>query len=77
MSKGNVARHKIFVLSKMDNVPRMKLFKIRMISEGGYWDQYKITFPKREVKMEMKEVKVENENEILQYLERYETKGLK
>jgi hypothetical protein len=56
---------------KMDNVPGMKLFRILIIASGGYYPEYKMSFPKRGMLYEMKEIQVENREEILHYFDKY------
>lgn len=55
----------------MDNVPEMKLSKISIYALGMFYKQYNITLPPREYVMEMKELAIENKNEILGYFEKY------
>jgi hypothetical protein len=55
----------------MDNIKNMKLFKVRILASGAYYEQYKIAFPKREIYYEMKKIPVENTEAILDYFNRY------
>ncbi len=56
---------------KMDNVNNMKLFKIRIVAKGAYYEEYKTIIPEREYLYEMEEIRVENEKEIMSYFNRY------
>ena len=52
---------------KMDNVKGMKLHKILVKVSGGFYKEYNITFPPRELLQEMKEITIENKDEIMNY----------
>lgn len=56
---------------KMDNESGMKLYKIIVAARGGYYKEYKLTFPPREFLLEMKEIIIENQEEILRYFKSY------
>jgi hypothetical protein len=57
---------------KLDNVKGMKLFRIRLLAHGGYWEKFKMFMPKREAELqEMKEIELENKEEILSYFKKY------
>ena len=43
-----------------------------MVAHGGYWEQYKQILPERELLLEMKEIPVENADEVLNYFKNYE-----
>lgn len=60
----------------MDNVPEMKLSKISIYAPGMFYKQYNMTFPPREYVMEMKELAVENKEEILGYFEKYQKNNM-
>jgi hypothetical protein len=57
---------------KMDNIKGKKLFKIKIVARGAFYPEYKLTFPKREIVLEMKEKPIENKDQILSYFEKYE-----
>lgn len=61
---------------KMDNVKGMKLTKILVKVSGGFYKEYNITFPPRELLQEMKEMTVENEDEIMNYFRKYQLQEL-
>jgi hypothetical protein len=56
---------------KMDGIKNRKLFKIRIIAHGAYYKEYNMTFPQRETLLEMKEVSLQNKDEILTYFNKY------
>jgi len=60
-----------FFSKSMDDEKGMKLFKIRAVAQGHYYDEYKFFLPKREFLYEMTEIPIENKAEILSYFERY------
>ena len=62
---------------KMDNVKDMKLFKARIVGHGMYYDPDKVYFPERESSNEIKEVPIENREEIIGYFNRYKKEHLK
>lgn len=61
---------------KMDNVKGMKLNKILVKVSGGFYKEYNITFPPRELVQEMKEITIENKDEIMNYFSKYEQQEL-
>lgn len=56
---------------KMDNVNRMKLYKVRVVASGGYYEEHKMTFPQREYLHEMKEVPAEDQEDIFAHFKKY------
>ena len=56
---------------QMDNIKNMKLYKIRIVAHGAYYEEYKMSLPQREYLLEMKEVPLQNKNEILSYFHKY------
>lgn len=61
---------------KMDNVKGMKLYRILVKVSGGFYKEYNITFPSRELIQEMKEITIENKDEILNYFRKYQQQEL-
>ncbi|HEY5967824.1 MAG TPA: hypothetical protein VIU35_07580 [Chitinophagaceae bacterium] len=61
---------------KMDNIKGMKLYKIVIKVSGGYYTEYEFTFPPRELLQEMKEITIENKDEIMSYFRKYQEKRL-
>lgn len=61
---------------KMDNLNDMKLTKILIKVSGGYYKEFNTTLPPRELLQEMKELNIENKDEILAYFKRYKTSSL-
>ena len=61
---------------KMDNVENMKLFKIKIIAHGFYYEQYKMAFPKREILYEMREFQPKNSEELMKYFDKYKKEVL-
>ena len=57
---------------RMDNEKGMKLVKILVKARGGFYKEFNTTFQPREHFLEMKEIPIENKNEILHYLRRYQ-----
>jgi len=56
---------------KMDNEKGMKLVKIVVKASGGFYKEFNMTFPPREHFLEMKEIVIENRDEVLKYFKRY------
>ena len=54
-----------------DRVNGMKLFKIRILAHGHYYEKFEINQPQREYLYEMTEIPVENRTEIVSYFDRY------
>lgn len=54
-----------------------KLFKIRIVAQGHYYPQYKMTLPQREFSYEMKETAIKDTAEIMYYFNRYRRDVLK
>ena len=61
---------------KMDNVKGMKLSKILVKVSGGFYKEYNITFPPRELVQEMKQITIENKDEIMNYFSKYQQQQL-
>lgn len=61
---------------KMDNIKGMKLTKILIKVSGGYYKEFNMTFPPRELLQEMKEINVENKDEIMNYFKKYQERRL-
>ena len=61
----------------MDNIGGMKLCKILIKVSGGYYKEFKTSFPPRELLQEMKEITIENKDEILGYFKKYKISSLK
>ena len=61
---------------KMDNIRGMKLCKILIKVSGGYYKEFNTSFPPRELLQEMKEITIENKDEILGYFKKYKTSSL-
>ena len=61
---------------KMDNIKGMKLSKILIKVSGGYYKEFNMTFPPRELLQEMKELTIENKDEILNYFKKYKASSL-
>jgi hypothetical protein len=61
---------------KMDNVKGMKLNKILVKVSGGFYKEYNITFPPRDLVQEMKEITIENKDEIMNYFGKYQQQEL-
>lgn len=57
---------------KMDNVKGMKLNKILVKVSGGFYKEYNMTFPPRDLLQEMKEITIENKDEIMHYFRNYQ-----
>jgi hypothetical protein len=57
--------------SKMDNIPGKKLYKIRAVFHGAYYDQYKIRFAAREALIEMTAIDTKGKDTIMSYFEGY------
>ena len=60
---------------KLDSIKQMKLYMIRILFPEMVSEKYKITFPKREMIFEMKEVPVEDDK-VLYYFNRYKKEHL-
>lgn len=60
-----------FFSRSMDNEKGMKLFRIRIVAHGHYYDESKVTLPQREILYEMTEIPLENRDEVLGYFDRY------
>jgi hypothetical protein len=61
-----------FSFSKiLDSVKGKKLFKIQLLYPEVYSTEYKITFPKKETYLEMREGRIENPAEIQQVFDWY------
>jgi hypothetical protein len=59
-------------LSKaMDNETRMKLTKISVEAQGWFYKQYNVQFPPRKFIMEMRQLNIENKDEIFSYFKKY------
>lgn len=56
----------------MDNEDKMKLFKIKILAHGQYYDDYKIAFPKREILYQISEGVAEKE--AINYIDNYRKK---
>ena len=64
-------------LSKsMDTTKSMKLYKIAIEAQGWFYKQYNLTFPKREYLTEIKEIHVDNREELLGYADLYKAKRI-
>ena len=61
---------------KMDNEKGMKLIKILVKASGGFYKEFNTTFQPREHLLEMKEIPIENKNEIMHYLRRYQERKI-
>jgi len=61
---------------KMDNVKGMKLNKILVKVSGGYYKEYNMTFPPRDLLQEMKQIIIENKEEIMNYFRKYQQQEL-
>lgn len=61
---------------KLDNVKNMKLFRIRILADEAYHEEYKMTLPKREILLEMKEIPIENQEQVLSYFNEYKKRLL-
>lgn len=61
---------------KMDNIKGMKLSKILIKVSGGYYKEFNMSFPPRELLQEMKEVTIENKDEIMTYFRNYQEQRL-
>lgn len=62
-----------FSLSKvLDSLKSMKLYKIRLLHASSCSEEHEMTFPKRETRIELKEMPVQNHKGILYYFEWYE-----
>ena len=57
---------------KMDNEKGMKLVKILVKARGGFYKEFNTNFQPRELLLEMKEISIENKEEIMHYLKRYQ-----
>jgi len=55
----------------------MKLFRVRIVAHGHYYDEYKFTLPPRELLYEMAEIPIKDTAEIMMYFERYKKNVLK
>ena len=60
-----------FFSRSMDNESGMKLFRIRIMALGHYYEEYKMTLPQREFLYEMKKVPVQDTAEIIGYFRKY------
>ena len=58
---------------KLDSLKQMKLFRVKIVAGGGWYEEYKIAFPKRQYLLEMREIPVENKEEVLKYFDRYKS----
>ena len=56
---------------KMDNLPDMKLCKIKILANEVYDEMYKMSFPKREIYYEMKEIPSFNQKMVAEYFDKY------
>lgn len=56
---------------KMDNVQGMKLFKVVLLAQGAYYEQHKMSMPKREFLYEMKEASLDNSEELFRFFNKY------
>ena len=54
-----------------DTINGMKLFKVRMLAHGHYYEKFKIVQPQREYLYEIKEIPIENRTEIMSYFDKY------
>lgn len=61
---------------KMDNEKGMKLIKILVKASGGFYKEFNTTFQPREHLLEMREIPIENKDEIMHYLRRYQEKNI-
>jgi len=61
---------------KMDNEKGMKLVKIIVQASGGYYKNLNMTFQPREHIQEMKELRIENHDEIMNYFRKYQERKL-
>ncbi|HEX6847440.1 MAG TPA: hypothetical protein VF144_10690 [Chitinophagaceae bacterium] len=61
---------------KMDNIKGLKLTKILIKVSGGYYKEFNMTFPARELLQEMREISVSNKDEIVGYFKRYKENSL-
>jgi len=61
-----------YTLSKgLDSSKGMKLYKVRLIYASKFSSTYKTTLPVREFRFELREVSVENTEEVLQFIEHF------
>jgi hypothetical protein len=67
----NFFDYKESLARSMDTSNNMKLFKIVIEAQGYFYKEYNLAFPKREYLTEVKEIEVENKDEILNYVNRY------
>jgi hypothetical protein len=56
---------------KLENQKRMKLYKVKIYTSGGYSEEHKTKIPRMEVSMEIKVIPVENKDEIFSFIARY------
>jgi hypothetical protein len=56
---------------KMDNIQGMKLWRISIVAGSGYYSQYKMTFPERELYYEMKAVPIKEIGIVRDYFLKY------
>jgi len=66
-----------FFSRSMDDEGGMKLFRIRIVALGHYYEEYKMTFPQREFLYEMKKVPVKDTAEIMGYFDKYKKNVLR
>jgi hypothetical protein len=57
---------------KLDNIQYKKLFRIRAVAHGGYYQQFNMRFPEREVLLELKEFENYNKEEVMHYFRIYQ-----
>ena len=62
---------------KMDNEQRMKLIKILVKASGGFYKEFNTTFQPREHLLEMREIPIENKDEIMHYLRKYQEQTIR
>jgi hypothetical protein len=56
---------------KMDNVKGMKLWRIAIVAGSAFYNQYKMTFPERELYYEMKTVPIKDVDLVRAYFKKY------
>ncbi len=60
-----------------DTVNGMKLFKVRILAHGHYYEKFKISQPRREYLLEMKQIPIKNGMEVMGYFDKYKKSVLR
>jgi hypothetical protein len=58
---------------KLDKAFGKKLVKVKLVMHPFYWEENKVNFPERISIMEMKEIPIENREEIMTYFKKYDS----